>query len=58
MLNEKNGVFVDVLSHADLVTCSFNPSGRTVDLSSLYPDIYPAKKIGQFRTDLGRRQLA
>ena len=62
MLNVKTGVFVDVLSQADLVTCGIDPSGRKLGPSSLYSYRHPAKKIvpkiGLFRTDLGTRPLA
>ena len=37
MSNVKNGVFVDVLSHADLVICSVTPSGRKVGPSFCTP---------------------
>ena len=56
MLNVNSGVVVEVLSHADLVTCSINASARNakkVGPSSLYRHLHPAKKIMQFRTDLG-----
>ena len=44
MLNVKTGVFVDVLSQADLVTCGIDPSGRKLGPSSLYSYRHPAKK--------------
>ena len=54
----KSPFFVNVLSHADLVTCSVNLSGRTAGPSSLYSYLHPAPKNGQFRADLGSRPLA
>ena len=54
----KNGLFMDVLSYDDFVTCSANPNGRRAGPSSLYPYLHTASIFGRCLTELGTRPLA